>query len=243
MNNKKNLQVLYNAWNGCTRCDLSKSREGDGIFFGYGSLTAKYFVVGAAPTESDESVAGIFAGREGGVLLDAMLEVGIDPDDCYFTYAVSCRPKVFIPATEQEKAKVEGRAPNRDELTACRPRLYEILYQVDPRAVITLGEWATKTMIRGRLPKYTEAVGKQYACVLPAAVKEDHVEKKTVGKSRYLDVTYPVFAVPDMSTILSNPSTADHGPHNVLHRSLSRIRTYVDFVLHNEAETMKGPRP
>ncbi len=241
MNPKKSLQVLHGQWSNCTRCDLSKSREGQ-IFFGYGSLTAKYFVVGSAPTESDESLAGIFAGREGGVLLDTLQEVGIDLDDCYFTYAVSCRPKVFIPATEQEAAKVEGRAPTKDELTSCRPRLYEILYQIDPRAVITVGEPATKALVRGRLAKYTEAVGKQYACHIPAATSEDRAENKTTGKSRYLDVTYPVFAVPDMSTILSNPSTADHGPHNVLHRTLGRVRTYVDFVLQNEAATMKGSK-
>lgn len=234
------LRVLYNEWTGCTRCDLSKTRETPEIFFGYGSLTAKYFILGSSPTESDEALSGIFSGRDGGVLLDTLADVGIDIDDCYFTYAVSCRPKVFIPATEQEPAKIEGRAPSRDELTACRPRLYEILYQVDPRVVITLGEWATKTMVRGRLPKFTEAVGKQYICTLPAAVPEDHAEGKVTGKSRYLDIRYPVFAVPDMNTILANPSTATHGPHNVLIRTLTNVRKYVDFVLHNEAATLEG---
>lgn len=240
MNAKKNLQVLLNEWHGCTRCELSKTRVDANVFFGYGPTSAKYFIVGGAPSESDESLAGIFSGKEGAVILDTLVETGIDLDECYFTYAVSCRPKVFIPATEAEEEKVESRSPSREELSACRPRLYETLYQVDPRVVITLGEVATKTMIRGRLPKFLEVVGKQYLCRLPAAVPEDHQEGKLTGKARYLEVVYPVFAAPDGAAVLANPSIAVHGPHNVLRNTIQRAKECVEFVLHHEAETMKA---
>lgn len=242
MNSSDNIQSLYYQWTGCTRCPLSATREGSEIFFGYGSATATYLIVGSAPTDSDEEMSGLFQGRANKVLFKALESAKIDPDDCYFTYAVSCRPKVYIPATEQEGERIESRAPTKEELTACRPRLYELLYQVDPRAVIAFGEPAAKSLLRGRMAKFTDVVGKLYTSTLPAAAPEDRAEGKTQGKSRYHDVAYPVFAVPDLATILANPSTATHGPHRVLVATLEHARNYVQFVIHNENKNLKETR-
>ena len=207
------------------------------ISFGGGSAKATYLIVGNAPRDTDEHNGTVFSGQAASVLLRALAEAKIAKEDCYFTYAVSCRPKVFIPATETEAERIEDRAPSRDELAACRSRLYEILYQVDPRAVITAGEWATKAMVRGRLPRFVEAVGKQYVCTLPAADPEDTAEGKVEGKARYLDLRYPVFAVPDPATILANTSTAAHGPHSVLTKTLQRVHSLVTFTINAEHTT------
>lgn len=236
------LMVLNNEWHGCTRCGLHEQRSGPDIFFGYGARSQspkKYFIVGSAPTESDELFKSVFAGDEGELLFETMKSVSIQMDECFFTYAVACRPKVFIPATDTEQERIENRTPLKEELVACRPRLYEQLYQVDPRVIITVGEVATKAMVRGRLPKFIEAVGKQYVCLLPAATREDHVDGKVTGKSRYHDLTYPVLAIHEMTSIINNPSTAAHGPHNVTLRTLARAQQYVEFTMKNEYETMK----
>ena len=240
MNSAKNLAVLQSRWTGCAKCDLHKMRPSREISFGGGSTKATYLIIGNAPRDTDESHGTVFSGRASDVLLASLEQVGISLDDCYFTYAVSCRPKVFIPATETEQERIEDRAPSRDELTACRSRLYEILYQVDPRVVITAGEWATKTMVRGRLPRFVEAVGKQYICVLMSADPEDHTEGNIEGKARYHDIKYPVLAVPDPTTILANTSTASHGPHHVLLKTLQRARDLVKFINNTEAKTMES---
>lgn len=235
------LQVLDNEWHGCTRCGLHEQRIGSDIFFGYGAdRPKKFFLVGGAPTASDEIFHGLFSGDEGDLFLEMLKTVGIERDECYFTYSVACRPKVFIPATDTDGERIENRPPGKDELVACRPRLYEQLYQVDPRVIITLGETATKAMVRGRLPKFIEAVGKQYVCSLPAATREDREDGKTTGKSRYHDIQYPVLAIPEMMTIINNPSTADHGPYNIAIRTMQRAKDYANFVINNEKKSMEG---
>ena len=238
---KRRLQVLAKEWHGCQRCKLHEMRVGPDIFFGYGKSTpAKYLIVGGTPTESDEVFSGLFAGDEGELLFELLRTANIDLDECYFTYSVACRPKVFIPATDTEDERIEGRPPSKEEVIACRPRLYEILYQVDPRAIITLGESATKALVRGRLPKFLDCLGKQYISLLPAATPEDRVDGKATGKSRYHDLQYPVFPIPEMMSIINNPSTADHGPHAVALRTLQKAHQKVEFVIKSELATMKG---
>lgn len=233
------LASLQSRWTGCTRCGLHTMRSGPAICFGGGHPKATYLIVGNAPRDTDERTGAVFSGPTAAVLLRALDDAKIDKQDCYFTYAVACRPKVFIPATDTEDERIEDRAPSRDELIACRNRLYETLYQVDPRVVITVGEWATKTMVRGRMPRFVEAVGKQYVCVLPAADPEDHTDGNVEGKARYHDIRYPVFAVPDPAAVLMNTSGAAHGPHHVLQKTLQRARELVAFVRNSENKTME----
>lgn len=242
MNAKARLQTLNAQWHGCTKCDLHLRRPTPHICFGGGAAPATYLIVGDAPNTSDENEGVVFSGEVSDILLEALTEAGIAIADCYFTYAVACRPKVYIPATDGEAERIEDRAPAREELNLCRPRLYEILYQVDPRVIITTGEWATKTMLRGRLPKYLDVVGKQYTCVLPSADPEDHAEGKTTGKARYHDLRYPMFAIPTPAAILMNTSEAAHGPHQILKSTLQRAHALVQFVLNAEhAPSEKSP--
>lgn len=239
MNAQHKLRVLGQEWRGCTKCGLHSTRLRDDIFFGYGAAHTpkKYLVIGGAPTESDEVLHTLFSGDEGIVLTRLLTEAKISPDECFFTYAVGCRPKVFIPATDTEQERIDTRAPDKAELAACRPRLYEQLYLVDPRIIIAVGETATKAVVRGRLPRFVEAVGKQYTCALPAATREDREDGRTQGKARYQNLFYPVLAVPDMKTILSNPSTANHGPYNIALRTLTRAQLYANFIATNERVT------
>lgn len=236
----KRLNVLHEEWHGCTKCGLHEMRIGSDIFFGSGSSSPKFFIVGGVPSEADEILSSVFSGDEGAVLSELLERSLIDVKDCYFTYSVACRPKVFIPATDTEEERIEGRPPAKEETVACRPRLYEQLYQTDPRVIISVGETATKSMVRGRLPRFVEAQGKQYLCTLHSATKEDREDGKTAGKARFHDLTYPVFAVPEMSAIINNPSMAEHGPYAIALRTIARAREYVEFVIRNELDTMKG---
>jgi len=238
---RRNLSVLNEQWHGCTRCELSKTRESEGIFFGFGAAQPRVLIIGSAPTASDEQMGAMFAGDEGDLLHHLITaEAGIPEEELYFTYSVSCRPKVFIPATEDEEERIENRPPAKEETVACRPRLYEILYQTDPRAIVTVGEIATKSVVRGRLPRFVEAIDKQYQCVLYPATQEDHEDNKVTGKSRYQALVYPVFPIPDMMTIINNPSTADHGPYRLAVKILKKVQDYTKFVIQNEQQTMRS---
>lgn len=237
MDAQRNLTVLAESWHACTRCGICEIRPSNNIYFGFGAPSPKYLIVGGVPTDTDEKFSSLFAGEPGELLFSILERCKIDiAEECYFTYALSCRPTVTIPATETDKEKVETREPTKEEYIACRPRLNEILYQTDPRAIITLGEVATKAVIRGRLRKFLDAVGKQYIAMLP---RREPGDKNVEGRSRHFDIPYPVFASPDMGTILNNPSTADHGPLQVAIRTIERARVYTDFVIRSELETMQ----
>lgn len=238
----KKLQVLQEQWHGCTRCGIHTMRASDDIYFGYGVPAPIFLIVGGVPTSADETFGGLFAGDPGSLLFQILSKTKIDlHQDCYLTYALSCRPKVIIPATELEEERLETREPSKEEYAACRPRLYEILYQTDPRAIITLGEVAARALLRGRM-KFSEQVGKQFKMMMPHASAEDHANNKTDGKGRWFDVGYPVFTLPDMNDILVNPSTAGHGPLNVAIKTLERAKAYVEFALQAEQDTLeKGP--
>lgn len=235
---KKKLEVLREEWHACTRCGLHETRLTNDIYFGYGSPTPKYLIVGGTPNGTDEKYSALFAGDQGSLLFQILEDSGINlTDECYFTYAVSCRPSVTIPATETEEEKVENREPSKEEVVACRPRLNEILYQTDPRAIITLGEIATRAVIRGRVRKFLDIQGRQFTALLPRALPEKHKDK-IQGEARWFDIVYPVFPVPEMLTILNNPSQADHGPLAITMKTIERVRTYVDFVERSEQDTM-----
>lgn len=237
---QRNLDVLAADWHGCKRCDLSKTRDGNDIFFGFGKPQPKILVIASMPTANDEEVKAMFTGDEGDLLLHILSsEAGINAHDCYFTYAVSCRPKVYIPATEDEEERIENRPPDKEELVACRTRLYEILYQVDPRVIVTVGEVATKSVVRGRLPKFLDAIDKQYVCNLFPATKENHEDGKVAGKARYQPLAYPVFPIPDMQMIINNPSTADHGPYRLAVKILKKVHDYMKFTIDSEQLTMR----
>lgn len=235
----RHLEVLQESWTGCTKCQIHEMRQGPDIFFGLGNPTPDYLLVLQSPSESDEASGDVLEGAEGALLLELLSIAGIEVSDCFITYAVSCRPKLFIPATEDSKERIETRKPVKEELTACRPRLNEIIYRTDPKLIITVGEEALKTVVRGRQGKFLDSIGKQQVCILFAAGQEVMKEGSVEGASRYLNVKYPVLPLPEMTAIMSNPSTANHGPYYTALRALSRAHEYMRFLKKNEDKETK----
>ena len=58
----------------------------------------------------------------------------MDRSACYITNVVKCRPP-------------ENRDPKPDEIAACRPFLENQLESVDPKVVVTLGNFASKLLL------------------------------------------------------------------------------------------------
>ncbi len=138
----------------CTRCALAEGRTQ--VVFGDGNPDADLMFVGEAPGR-DEDIQGIpFVGRSG-QLLDRLLqeELGITRADCYVANTVKCRPP-------------GNRDPLPAEIESCRPWLERQIELVDPKVIVTLGNFATKlllqtnegiTRLRGRVYDF-EAGGK-----------------------------------------------------------------------------------
>ena len=117
---------------GCTRCRLHQSRTQ--VVFGQGDPHADLMFVGEAPGFHEDRQGIPFVGPSG-QLLNRLLEgIGLRREDVYICNVVKSRPP-------------QNRDPQPDEIAACRPWLDAQIRLVDPKVVVTLGNFAAKTLL------------------------------------------------------------------------------------------------
>ena len=117
---------------GCTRCRLHESRTQ--VVFGQGDPHADLMFVGEAPGFHEDRQGIPFVGPSG-QLLNRLLEgIGLRRQDVYIANVVKSRPP-------------GNRDPLPDEIAACRPWLDAQVRLVDPKVVVTLGNFAAKTLL------------------------------------------------------------------------------------------------
>ncbi len=139
---------------GCTRCPLAQGRTQ--VVFGEGDPTAGLMVVGEGPGREEDRQGRPFVGRSG-QLLDKLLleEAGLARSQVYIANVVKCRPP-------------NNRDPLPAEIAACRPYLDEQVALIGPIVILTLGNFASRTLLgttegitrlRGRAHPYPGAAG------------------------------------------------------------------------------------
>jgi len=121
----------------CTRCPLALSRTQ--VVFGAGNPKADLMFVGEGPGAEEDLRGEPFVGRSG-KLLDRLIaeELGTDRLGVYIANVVCCRPP-------------ENRDPLPEEISACRPWLDAKLELIDPKVIITLGNFATRRLLNTKL--------------------------------------------------------------------------------------------
>jgi uracil-DNA glycosylase len=128
------LEQLTKDASTCARCRLSEGRTQ--VVVGVGHSQADLMFVGEAPGRDEDLKGEPFVGRSG-KLLDRLVteELGIDRSQFYIANVVKCRPP-------------ENRDPKSDEIDACWSWLEQQLALIDPRVVVTLGNFATRTLLK-----------------------------------------------------------------------------------------------
>jgi uracil-DNA glycosylase family 4 len=169
---------------GCTRCVLSRGRTQ--VVFGVGNPSAELMFVGEGPGREEDLQGEPFVGRSG-KLLDLLMrqEIGIGREECYIANVVKCRPP-------------GNRDPLPAEIEACRPYLEGQIDLIAPKVVVTLGNFATKTLletaegirrVRGRVypfrgvhlvPTYHPAAALRGGGEVVAEMRADFVRAKTL---------------------------------------------------------------
>src|SRR3954447_1893448 len=151
------LDALRDEALGCARCPLAATRTQ--VVFGVGNPGADLVFVGEGPGAEEDKQGIPFVGRAGQLLTRLIEGVGLARDDVYIANVVKCRPS-------------GNRDPQPDEIEACRPYLEGQLGFLQPRVVVTLGNFATKllldtkegiTKLRGREFPYRD-----HALLIPA---------------------------------------------------------------------------
>ena len=136
----------------CTACPLAEGRTQ--AVFGVGNPDADLMFVGEAPGKEEDLRGEPFVGRAG-KLLDKLLaeEMELTRDRCYIANVLKCRPP-------------GNRNPRPDEIASCRPYLEEQIERIEPKVIVTLGNFATRllldttegiTKVRGKIYPYGNA--------------------------------------------------------------------------------------
>jgi DNA polymerase len=223
MNKPDSLAWLQQTWSACQGCKLCEERNS--VVFGNGNPDAQIMIIGEAPGETEDKYGLPFIGAAG-QLLDLFLgQVAFREDvanlveqinnarkmdeknsyrldlraalleEVYFTNVVMCRPP-------------DNRDPIPKEIEACKARLMEQIYLVDPIIIITAGRIATEALI-GRKVSITQTRGELFDVEVP-------------GRMGLIPVKYPVLALLHPSYLLRKNDFRQKGG--------DAQKTYNDFV-------------
>lgn len=117
----------------CTKCRLAETRTQ--VVFGVGDPTADLMFVGEAPGMNEDLQGEPFVGAAGQLLNRLLAEIGLNREDVYIANVIKCRPP-------------GNRDPQDDEIECCKGYLRSQISLIDPKVVVTLGNFATKLLLR-----------------------------------------------------------------------------------------------
>jgi DNA polymerase len=131
----------------CVRCALAETRTQ--VVFGVGDPEADLLFVGEGPGAEEDRLGEPFVGRSGKLLDQLVLEeMGLTRRQFHIANVVKCRPP-------------DNRDPRPEEIEACFPWLDRQLELIAPKVVVTLGNFATKTLLQTR-DGITKVRGRSY---------------------------------------------------------------------------------
>ncbi len=130
----KNIHQLIEEYKTCKKCPkLCGSRTQ--VVFGSGNYKAKVLFLGEAPGASEDQQGIPFCGASGQVLNQLLESVGLSRDDIFITNTILCRPE-------------KNRNPEKEEIENCKNRLDQLLKIMQPRVIVTIGNFATERIIK-----------------------------------------------------------------------------------------------
>lgn len=127
------LSVVADRASGCVACRLSESRTQ--VVFGDGDSEADVMFIGEAPGFHEDQQGLPFVGAAGKLLDRLLEEIGLRRGDVYIANVLKCRPP-------------GNRDPQADEIESCKGYLRTQLTLVDPAVVVTLGNFATRLLLK-----------------------------------------------------------------------------------------------
>lgn len=127
------LAILGSQVENCVVCRLAETRTN--VVFGAGNPDADVMFVGEGPGQREDEQGLPFVGRSGELLEQLLEEIGLVRDDVYIGNVVKCRPP-------------KNRDPRPDEIESCKGYLRTQLQLIQPKVVVTLGNFASKLLLQ-----------------------------------------------------------------------------------------------
>jgi uracil-DNA glycosylase len=117
----------------CHRCPLGDTRTT--LVFGVGDPAARVMFVGEAPGKNEDLKGEPFVGAAGQLLNELLAHAGLTRDAVFIANVLKCRPP-------------GNRDPERLEIETCTPFLREQIRVIAPDVLVTLGNFATKFVLK-----------------------------------------------------------------------------------------------
>ncbi len=128
----RTLQEAAHEASACTKCRLAGGRTQ--VVYGTGNADADLMFIGEGPGYYEDKQGEPFVGAAGQLLNRMLEEIGVRRGDVYIANVIKCRPP-------------GNRDPLPEEVDACTPWLREQIALIDPRVIVTLGNFATRFML------------------------------------------------------------------------------------------------
>lgn len=144
---RTSLQAIAGEVSQCRKCELCGGRTN--AVFGDGSPDARVLIVGEAPGKNEDLQGKPFVGAAGKYLDELLGIAGLSRGDVFIANVLKCRPP-------------GNRDPRPEEIQACADYLRDQTRAIGPEYIVTLGNFATKfilrtetgiTRLRGRLQR------------------------------------------------------------------------------------------
>ncbi|MEF8878990.1 MAG: type-4 uracil-DNA glycosylase [Candidatus Thermoplasmatota archaeon] len=129
MSKKEKIDEISNQIKKCRKCPLWKSRTN--AVPGDGDYETKILFIGEAPGHREDKKGLPFVGRAGKILDELLDSISLDRKKVYITNIVKCRPP-------------RNRNPLKSEIKVCTPYLDKQLSLINPKIIVTLGNFATR---------------------------------------------------------------------------------------------------
>jgi DNA polymerase len=127
------LEELREYIGDCHRCPLGEERTQ--VVFGVGDPHARIMLIGEAPGKNEDLQGEPFVGAAGQLLNELLAHAGLAREDVFIANVVKCRPP-------------GNRDPEAVEIETCAPFLRAQVRLVAPDVLVTLGNFATKFVLR-----------------------------------------------------------------------------------------------
>ena len=128
------LNQLKDDYSDCSLCsDLVQSRSR--VVFGSKHMKqCPIMIIGEAPGKKEDELGEPFIGRSGEILNKLLGEIGLTRGEVFITNTILCKPK-------------DNRNPKSEELKNCSNRLNKTIELINPKVIITLGNFSTKYIL------------------------------------------------------------------------------------------------
>lgn len=127
------LDEIRSQVEACRLCPLCEGRTN--TVFGAGNPNARVLIIGEAPGKNEDLQGEPFVGAAGKYLNELLGYAGIKREDVFIANVLKCRPP-------------GNRNPLPMEIETCTPYLREQTRTIDPAFIVTLGNFATKFVLK-----------------------------------------------------------------------------------------------